>query len=148
MAYAAQADLVARFGSSEVQQISDINNTGAIDAGRVTQFLNDASAFIDGYLASRYTLPLDNAFASAAPMLNLLCCDIARYRLMTRPTEEAKDRFDTAVAWLEKVAKGAIALGAPTADEQAKADGPTIVSNERVFDRCRLEDWVHPRGLP
>src|SRR4051812_35388029 len=100
MPYATQANLTARFGTAEVQQLSDVNNTGAIDAARVTQALADASNTIDGYLSSRYSLPL----ASPPAMLELLCCDLARYKLATRPTEEMRKRAEDALAWLTKVA--------------------------------------------
>lgn len=144
MTYATQADLVARFGSSEVQQLSDINNTGAIDATRVSQMLADASNTIDGYLASRYTLPL----SEPPPMLNVLCCDVARYLLAVRPTEETSKRWEKAIAWLMSVAKGTIDLGGATADAQPISGGPEAEGNRRVFGERELRDFNHPIGLP
>lgn len=143
MTYATQQNLVDRFGAAEVQQISDIGNTGSIDSARVTRMLTDATNTIDGYLSSRYSLPL----ATVPPMLEQLACDIARYRLMTRPTEEARARFEDAVSWLGKVAEGKYDLGGVSAQQPQTSGGAIGVSTGgRVFDSNSLEEWNRGPG--
>lgn len=141
MPYATQADLVTRYGTIELTQISDLDNTGQIDAARVAQALSDASTTIDGYLAGRYDLPL----ATVPAVLVLHCCAVARYLLMgTRPTDEARARHEDALAWLDKVAQGRYGLGLDQAGNQpATAGGAvTVAPGERVFDRDTLCDYT------
>ncbi len=144
MTYATQQSLTDRFGEAEIEQLSDrdIPPLGMINQAVVTQALTDAANTIDGYLAGRYTLPLNNP----PPLLELFCCDIARYRLMTRPTDEARARYQDALNWLGKVAAGTIELGGASQDAPPVAGGPTGISQRRVFDARSLREWNHPRG--
>lgn len=109
MAYATPPDLVTRFGVDEMQQLSDIQTprTGAVVPAVLEQFLADASAEIDGYLAARYPLPL----ATTPALLVVFACDIARYRLMsTRADDRVESAYKAAVSYLRDVAVGKIAL--------------------------------------
>lgn len=143
MTYATEADLVLRFGAEEIAAISQTTLEGGIDSARVLRVIEDTDATINGYLASRYTLPL----STVPPIVVNFACDIARYRLTTLPTDEMRNRFKDAVRWLELVAKGDLSLGvdaggsAPAASEGgAKAVGPP-----RTFSIGRLRDWLHPQ---
>jgi phage gp36-like protein len=105
--YATQQDLIARFGYDEIAQLSDTEGTGALDQARIDQVLADTDARIDGYLGSRYVLPL----TTSPPILANLACDIARYLLAkTVPTDEMRARYEDAVKWLTSVAKGDFSL--------------------------------------
>ena len=85
--------------------------------------------------------------AAVPPLLELLCCDIARYRLMTRPTDEARQRFEDALSWLDKVAQGKIDLGGATNDAPPVAGGAVgVAPGGRVFDRHSLRDFTDPSG--
>lgn len=109
MAYATPQDLVTRFGADEMQQLSDIQmpRTGAVVPAVLEQFLADASAEIDGYLAARYPLPL----ATTPALLVVFACDIARYRLMsTRVDDRIEASYKAAVLYLREVALGKISL--------------------------------------
>lgn len=109
MAYATPQDLVTRFGMDEMQQLSDIQTprVGAVVPAVLEQFLADASAEIDGYLAARYPLPL----AATPALLVVFACDIARYRLMsTRVDDRIEASYKAAILYLREVALGKIAL--------------------------------------
>ena len=56
MPYATPLDLEQRFGAAELIQQTDL--TGAANTDTLACVLDDASALIDGYLASRYPLPI------------------------------------------------------------------------------------------
>lgn len=110
MAYATLADLVARYGEEEVKQRTDRTGAGAIDAAVAQRALDDATAEIDGYLASRYTLPLPTVPAHLAR----IACAIARYRLWEDlASERVRQDYEDAVKLLAAIARGTVSLGLP-----------------------------------
>ncbi|MBF0562236.1 MAG: DUF1320 domain-containing protein [Alphaproteobacteria bacterium] len=108
-AYATTADLQAAIGEPEMEKLTDGSFftplTPNFDRG--ADALLRASAEIDSYLSRQYPLPL----AQVPPMLKVVCCDIAVYRLWQAPTEDVISRYDRAVKWLRDVADGKIGLG-------------------------------------
>lgn len=136
MPYATQTDMVARFGTEELIQLTDRSNTGVIDAAVIGQALGDANAEIDLYLA-RYNPPL----ITVPPMLIVMACDIARFRLYDDvPTDAVRDRYTDAVAKLRDIAAGRIDLGlsdgTPAATGQPQVDAP-----DRVWSDATLKDY-------
>jgi phage gp36-like protein len=104
MSYATRINLEQRYGSGEIAQ-----RESALPAGAVVQALVDADAFIDGYLASRYSLPL----TAIPPNLPQVACAVARYSLVGESaTERARDDYEDAVAWLKDVSTGRVQLQA------------------------------------
>jgi phage gp36-like protein len=147
VAYITQADLVERFGSAQILELSDRDNTGAIDAGRVAQAIADTSARIDGYLGDRYALPLLTLPAAIPP----LACDICRYILADLPTGEMRARYDDAIAWFGKVAEGKFGLGLDQTGQvppSAPEGAPQFVTAPRYLTQERLHDFVRPPRWP
>jgi phage gp36-like protein len=157
MAYADLAAMVARFGQEEMIALTVADGAATWDADAVpdaavaARALADASAMIDGYLASRTTLPL----ATVPALLEPLCCDIARYMLASRrndvPPEQMRARYEDALGWLAKVASGQIGLGLdPQGQELPEAGGAAAASftrgRARVFDADSLGDYTYRRG--
>jgi len=131
MTYATQADLEARFGADELTQLTDRIGSGLPDASIIARALADADAEIDGYLASRYALPL----AIVPTALARIACDIARYRLWEdRASEEVRRRYEDARRLMESIAKGMVSLGLPEASA-APALAEASLGNERVMTR-------------
>jgi phage gp36-like protein len=127
MSYATVADLLARFGAAELEQLTDINKPRlmAVDEVVALQAIDDASALIDGYLIGRYTLPL----LPAPAVLTVHCCGLARYQLMRRsPDERATNDYEGAVKFLTAVSKGDIALLPPSAAPAVAGLGPVLFS--------------------
>jgi phage gp36-like protein len=142
--YATQQDLIDRFGEDELIQLTDrdIPPSGEIDATAVARALADTDGRIDGFLASRYPLPLSSVPAE----INRLACDIARYFLARLPTDEMRKRYDDATAWLTNVAKGQFSLGLD-ANQQETPSSPSVVVSQRphrVFDDCNLDGFIGP----
>ncbi|WP_315742830.1 MULTISPECIES: DUF1320 domain-containing protein [unclassified Bradyrhizobium] len=131
MSYAAQSDLVARYGTPMLIDLTDRADTpaGTIDAAVVTQALADADAAIDGYLLGRYTLPL----ATTPALLKDLAAPIAVYKLH-RDTVSDKVRADylDALKTLSLIASGAVRLA--VAGIEPAASG---ASGVRTTDRAR-----------
>lgn len=116
MGYAAQTDMVTRFGESEVVAITDRDLTGAIDPVVLANALDTASAQMDTYLSGRYQLPLN----PVPEFLVSVCCDITRYQLCvggTRLSEDIRDRYRDALRFLEQAASGKITLGVTPAGQ-------------------------------
>lgn len=134
MSYATQQNLVTRFGSDELIQLTDLNNLGSIDPAVVSVALADADAEINSYLAGRYNLPLTQVSAE----LVRLACDIARYRLFdVRATEAVKVRYDDAIKKLRDIGKGLASLGIDEAGHAVAVAGDVqIVSDGRDFARA------------
>jgi phage gp36-like protein len=141
MNYATQDDLVNRFGEPEIIQISNETPSDTIDADRVTLVLTDTDARIDGFLGSRFTLPL----TTIPPALTGYACDIARYLLARLPTDEMRARYEDALRWLGKVAKGEYGLGVDAeGDTPAASPGIAVSSQRPVFTRGTLRDYLDP----
>ena len=107
MPYATQQDLVDRFGSQELAQLTDPVAGTTINATTVARALADADAEIDTRLAMRYGLPL----ATVPIVLVRLAADLARYFLWdARVTDQVRNRYTDAIRLLDKIGSGAIKL--------------------------------------
>ena len=74
MVYAQPSDMIARYPNRDLVQLTNEDPTQqVVDDSVLQQALADASAEIDGYLESRFTLPLSDAPAApvAGWMLNM-----------------------------------------------------------------------------
>lgn len=142
MSYASKQNMIDRFGQAELVQLTDraIPATGLIDDTVVNKALADADAEINGYLIGQYQLPL----ASVPANLELLACDIARFRLFDdRATEQVRQRYDDAVKYLTRVGKGELSLVLDQANNVAPpAGGPKFDGPDRTFSRDKLSDYL------
>ena len=101
MPYCTKADLIERFGESELLAIARDESGMAIDTAVVERACEDASGEIDGYVsAAGYPVPL-----SPVPRIVIAnACDIARYRLYDEhATDQVQKRYDDAVKFLRSV---------------------------------------------
>lgn len=152
MAYATANDMTARYPNRDLVQLTNEDPTQTtVNTVAVERALGDASAEIDGYLESRFTLPLSDPPA----VLTRLTCDIAMYRLQTlRPLHDVADarkRYEDAIELLVRVARGEVTLGlAPDNTEPAAATGSVVTQAggdasealpRRVFDRGSLKGY-------
>jgi len=100
-----------RFGDTEIDELigadatEDPPVTG--DADRLARACEDATSLINGYLSSRYALPL----VDVPTMVEGWAADIARYRLWDdQAPEEVRRRYEDALAQLKQVSTGVISL--------------------------------------
>ena len=113
MSYASLDDLKKKFGQDELIALTDRVNQTTINANIITRALEDADAEINIYLLKRYQLPLSDTF----PLLTILACDIARFRLHTTdPSDEVRKRYEDAKQMLEDIAQGTYDLNQPPTD--------------------------------
>ena len=138
MSYCTQSDMVARFGADELIQLTDRANVGAIDAAVLAQAIADATAVIDGYLRSAYSLPLLNT----PPELVRVCCDLSRFYLFGDHVVEAvQKRRDEAMIWLRDVAAKRVSLVEASGQATAIVGGVKFTANPRVFNAANLGDY-------
>ncbi|ARO88177.1 DUF1320 domain-containing protein [Nitrosospira lacus] len=144
MSYATKQDLVDRFGIEELTQLTDRSDTSAIDDTVVTRALEDADAEINGYLATKYTLPI----LPVPTVLEKLACDIARYRLYdVRATDQLTQRYKDTIRFLQEVATGKVSLGADATNEQpVQSGGAGYDAGDRVFTANRSDGTVGTLG--
>ncbi|MBL0142657.1 MAG: DUF1320 domain-containing protein [Betaproteobacteria bacterium] len=135
MGYCAQADLEARFGAEELKQLTDETNVppATIEVAEVANACAEASSLIDGYLRSRYTLPL----STIPDVLKKWACDIARFYLWDDRAGEGtpvRAAYDDALKQLEAVAKGTFALVTSAGADVSQGTGSIAIStSDRVF---------------
>ena len=131
MGYITRAEFERRYGEAELADLTEENAFNAASA--------DADALIDGYLASRYTLPL-----SVVPSLvESWAADVLRFKLWDeRAPEEVRTRYDDVLEQLKLLSQGLIALP-PGADGTKPAGGLAVggYSNDRVFTQSSLADY-------
>ncbi len=140
--YATQGDMEDRFGQAELLKLTDRSDppSGQIDADVVARALSDADAEINGYLASRYTLPL----ATVPAVLARISCDLARYYLYDDWTNEAvRARYEDSVRLLKGIAEGKVALGIDPATQSpvTPSGAASSISTGRVFSRDSMKEF-------
>lgn len=149
MSYATKADMLLRYGDTELRQLSDINTPrlGVVADAVVQRALDDATAWIDGHLIGRYPLPIGDP--AALRKLNLDCAAEARFLLMTTHVDDAAQKaHDERMLFYRAVAKGDIALIAAVDAPAAIGIGPVLFDRgSKVFGReTTLADELDTNG--
>lgn len=109
MTYATQQQLVDRYGEQMLLDLTDRATppAGAIDTVVVARALADTDAAIDGYLAGRYRLPLDET----PPLLADLAQAIAIYKLhRATANDKITADYQSALKTLRDVSAGIVRL--------------------------------------
>jgi phage gp36-like protein len=133
MAYSTQANLEsAGIITTQLVQLTDDNGDGVADAAVIAAVIAQADAEIDGYLGTRYTVPV-----SPVPALVVqLSTAIAAWRLYGRRSlsndHRSKD-YDDAVATLKRLARGEMVLPAVGGGEVA-TDGADLPQASRTAE--------------
>jgi phage gp36-like protein len=143
MAYCTLADIKDQLEEAILIQLTDDDETDAVDEDRVERAISDADQEIDGYVGSRHTVPLD----PVPPIVRKLSVDVSIYNLYSRRNnvpELRSERYKNAVRFLEQVAVGKISLGASDPEgSPPRSDAPELsVDNpERLFTRDSMEGF-------
>jgi phage gp36-like protein len=112
--YAARSDMELKFGPQEIERLTDVGEPrlGATNESVLYRALADASAWIDGYLVGRYSVPITES--AAQQILSMHCCNVARYMLMSVQADEAATKmYESAERYFMAVGKGTINLIQP-----------------------------------
>lgn len=142
MAYTTLLNLEKRFGEQMLIDLTDRAEiaTGAIDTDVVDAALADTDALIDGYLASRYTLPL----STPQPLIETLARDIAIYKLhVYQSDEKITADYKAAIRSLEGIAAGSIRLSADgIAPTQTGGSGARVTDRERPMTEDNMKGLI------
>jgi phage gp36-like protein len=125
MAYADRLDFVDAFGERETLMLTNLDNPNAtaINPVPLNKALDDATAEINTYVASRYIVPL----ASTPTVVNRYCLDIARYMLdRIRSREDVRLRYEDALKWLGMLASGKVSIGADLLGASISQTAPSL----------------------
>ena len=136
MAYATTEDLIKAITREKVTLYSDDGSTGGVNEPNVARAISDADAVIDGYLRSRYTVPLEAPVPAiiATISVDLAALNLAQRRYPDKLSEAMSERRANAMRILERIASGTITL--PITLTQSDAVPTTI----RVSERTRVFD--------
>lgn len=139
MSYIVQADLLADIPNDVLIQLTDDNKDGSVDSSVVTDAITRAQSEVDGYLATKYSVPI----AAPPQLVKSLTATLTCYRLFGRRgrgvPEDWGKRYDDAVRTLTNISKGLVKLDVePPPAESSTATAGEIKGPERVFDRDKL----------
>jgi len=140
MAYSTLDDLIKNIPEAVIIQLTDDAQAGEVDQEKVDEAISSADGEIDGYLSTRYTVPLDPVPA----LINKFSADIAIYNLYSRVAETIpdtrSDRYKNAIRTLEKISEGKIRLGGETEPPAKTQPTASFSAPERLFTREKLRD--------
>lgn len=140
MAYCTSDDIKKAIPEATIIQLTDDANTGAIVQDKVDEAIATADGEIDGYCATRFTVP----FNPVPGIISKFSIDIAIYNLYSRITETVpetrSDRYKNAIRVLEKIAEGKIKLGDSGDTPPSRPGAAMVTGNSRLFTRDTLKD--------
>ena len=146
MAYASNADVEERLGTSVCVQLTDDAGTGLVDGDKVTEARIGSEGEVDSYLGRRCAVPVDlEAHPELAAVLKSVTLDLVEYRLHARRQPVPQDvrlKRDAALQWLQRVASGQAVLPAATEPKGNPATGiaGTVIGARRVLTRDQMEN--------
>ncbi|ENO98600.1 hypothetical protein C667_02808 [Thauera phenylacetica B4P] len=157
MKYATLADMVTRFGQTELVQLTDTLHRppSTIDTTRVQIAIHDAQMEVDSAIGRIYRLPLAGCVRPpvppatepsvvAPPQLTRLTCDIARYFLYddAAPENEVVRRYKQARATLDDLASGTLQLACPWGGSPGE-----LIAADAQSGSAEVYDFFAPRQI-
>lgn len=121
-----------------VAQLSNDENPNVVNEEIVSKYISESTQLIDGFLRSRYGLPLENEHS----IIKKVCIDIVKYELYKRRGkvfDNIQNLYKDGISTLEKIQKGMIILDEGTAETRP---GFFLVSDRKpVIDKEILENY-------
>lgn len=136
--YCTAQDIVEDLTEKVVAQLSNDSDPNQVNQEIVNKYITDSSQLIDGFLRSRYVLPLSNVHA----VIKKVCIDIVKYELYKRRGkvfESIQDLYDDSISTLQKIQKGMITLDEGNPENRP---GFYLVSDRKpVITKKQLENY-------
>ena len=140
MTYAVLADLINRAGVMEIRQVADRNDDGDPDTLVVEAALVAADRLIDGYVGTRYDLPM----AEVPELVKIWAVSIARYNLHSAGAPDYVEQdFKDAVQALKDLSRGLVVLPLASGSAAVPGQGGGVLASHpgTVFTADRLRGW-------
>ncbi len=140
MPYCTQSDITdIGLTKKELIQLTDDDNIGEVNSGRVTAAILKADTEIDGYCRTRYTVP----FVPIPDEIKFLSVDIATYWLFRRRqqvTSSILDKYTKALSKLKRISEGDYTLDGVTLQTDSTGIASTIDSTAvQTFTRTKKD---------
>ena len=134
-------DIADMLPEERLIELTDDDNTGTVDQGRIDAAIEAAQGEVNGYLAERYTVPL----VATPPLIKSITVDFAIYRLYGRNYDEIPEtrqkRYDNGVILLRKIADGTISLGIADPPATENSDAIHVTAPEPLFPTDELDRY-------
>lgn len=112
--YASNAELKARFGSTEEVAFATDSTDPAVPVEAVlTEAIGSAEGEMNSYIGKRYLVPASTTDAEVDELLTSCALDMAKFHLLNRKPgtpQQVTDQYDRRVAWLKMIAEGEVVL--------------------------------------
>jgi phage gp36-like protein len=142
MAYCTPAQLETRYGTEMLSELSDRSSAGGwpLDSALFDRAIADADALIDGYLASRYALPL---IAVPALVTDMSLRISIYYSHANVASDKIKADYESALKQLRDVGNGMLKLDAAGSEPEG-AGSLEVLTNEpeRVFTADTMTGFI------
>ncbi|AFY72077.1 protein of unknown function DUF1320 (plasmid) [Thalassoporum mexicanum PCC 7367] len=147
MTYATEQNLIDAFGQTELIALTNLADPTAstINTSVLSQNQNKAFGLINGAIAKCPGIAVQMPFSSPYPELLVgLELDITRYFLDSiSAREDVRQRYEDALAQLEKIGACELSLGLNSSDEVVNtSDRPAYGAYKQVFTPTTLCDYV------
>lgn len=144
MAYATQAEVEKEVGGAErLIELTDFDDTGALDAAVLADAIARADRLIDNYAVARYTVPFDPVPADIADVSAAETAYLLRKARGLVRDQDAIDHEERLI-WLKDLSRGRVRIAlaeSPTASEHV---GPAFVEpdEDRPITRSKMTGFV------
>jgi len=143
MPYSTQADILDRIDQATLIQLTDRNNTGAVDSVIVNNAIEDADALINSLVSPIYLVP----FTTVPRVIREHSATIAIYRIhLFRSVDPSvwRDAYNSSITFLQMVAERKASLEGVEAKPDISGNLSSTVSfqaSDRKFSRNKLTEW-------
>jgi phage gp36-like protein len=125
-------DLTMRLPLERVIALTDDDGIGLVSQPVVDHAIDVASSEIDGYVGTRYRVPLETPH----PIIRKICQDLTIYYLhlrLDRVSDDVKYAYDNAVRLLRDISRGVVTLGVEPEPEASGHLRMTVCAPDRMF---------------
>lgn len=145
MPYCILDDLKSAAPETDLIQLTDDAGTGTINLAIVSEVITYAGDLIDGYLRSRYTLPLN----PVPSLIKDIAVDLALYKLYKRrfnlsAPDGISESFKNSMKTLKEIPAGTVSLGTDALPQGLPEPGKVLTnktSDDRVFSKDVLKGF-------
>lgn len=143
--YCVQADILKLLPESTLIRLTDDEDSGSINADRVTEAIASAAEEMDSYLGVKYDLPI----TSTVPLLGKINVDMAIFNLYSRIKETVPEtrqtRYERAIKLLEDIRDGKLSPGIqppPDPPDSGDVEGAMQISvRDKDFDSTTMDKY-------